>query len=206
MRRARGDLPFPHPATAGRSSSTSSSPSSTASRSSASRRLSPLIPPPPPAASRAHPAASALRLRRKRALAPAHFIKKTSSIICDFHFPEVFGLDILFPHTFRFLHQKRAGISWFCTKKFWERRQNHTIWPRHQYLTGRVARSGGWGGARQEVMASRREGGLELVVPRAGPEVRQHPRVTRRAGGGAEATRAPCDAGPGVVRVGGCRS
>jgi hypothetical protein len=38
----------------------------------------------------------------------------TTSIICDFHFPVDFWLDLLFPHIFWFLHQNRLGIGGFA--------------------------------------------------------------------------------------------
>jgi hypothetical protein len=41
----------------------------------------------------------------------------TPSIICDFHFPVDFRLDILFPHIVWFLHQNRVGISGFTLTK-----------------------------------------------------------------------------------------
>ncbi len=44
-------------------------------------------------------------------------IHHTSSIICDFHFPVDFRLDILFPHIFWFLHQSWVGIGWFTLTK-----------------------------------------------------------------------------------------
>jgi hypothetical protein len=40
-------------------------------------------------------------------------IQHTTSIICDFHMPVDFMLDILFPHIFWFLHQNRVGIDGF---------------------------------------------------------------------------------------------
>jgi hypothetical protein len=44
-------------------------------------------------------------------------IQHTPSIICDFHFPVDFSLDILSPHIFWFLHQNRVGIGWFTLTK-----------------------------------------------------------------------------------------
>jgi hypothetical protein len=44
-------------------------------------------------------------------------IHHTPSIICDFHCPIDFGLDILFPHIFWFLHQNQVGKSWFTLTK-----------------------------------------------------------------------------------------
>ncbi len=47
-----------------------------------------------------------------------NFIKHhTPSIICDFHFPADFRLDILFPHIFWFLHQNWVGIGGFALTK-----------------------------------------------------------------------------------------
>jgi hypothetical protein len=40
-----------------------------------------------------------------------------SSNICDFHFPVDFGLNVLFPHIFWFLHQNRVGMSGFTLTK-----------------------------------------------------------------------------------------
>ncbi len=40
-------------------------------------------------------------------------IQHTPSIICDFHVPVDFRLDILFPHIFWFLHQNSVGIGGF---------------------------------------------------------------------------------------------
>ncbi len=39
-------------------------------------------------------------------------IQHTPSIVCDFHLPVDFRLDILFPHIFWFLHQNWVGIEW----------------------------------------------------------------------------------------------
>jgi hypothetical protein len=44
-------------------------------------------------------------------------IHYTPSIICDFHCPVDFRLDILFPHIFWFLHQNRVGIGGFTLTK-----------------------------------------------------------------------------------------
>ncbi len=46
-------------------------------------------------------------------------INHTPSIICDFHFPVDFRLDILFPHIFWFLHQNWVGINGFTLTKLW---------------------------------------------------------------------------------------
>ncbi len=44
-------------------------------------------------------------------------IHHTPSIICDFHLPVDFRLDILFPHIFGFLHQNWVGIYGFTLTK-----------------------------------------------------------------------------------------
>ncbi len=44
-------------------------------------------------------------------------IHHTPSIICDFHFPVDFRLDVLSPHIFWFLHQNWVGIGWFTLTK-----------------------------------------------------------------------------------------
>ncbi len=44
-------------------------------------------------------------------------IQHTPSIICDFHFPVDFRLNILFPHIFWFLHQNWVGIDGFTVTK-----------------------------------------------------------------------------------------
>jgi hypothetical protein len=44
-------------------------------------------------------------------------IHHTPSIICDFHCPVDFRLDILFPHIFWFLHQNRVGLGGFTLTK-----------------------------------------------------------------------------------------
>ncbi len=44
-------------------------------------------------------------------------IHHTPSIICGFHFPVDFRLNILSPHIFWFLHQNWVGIGWFTLTK-----------------------------------------------------------------------------------------
>ena len=44
-------------------------------------------------------------------------IQHKQSIICNFHFPVDFRLDILYPQIFWFLHQNWVGIGWFTLTK-----------------------------------------------------------------------------------------
>jgi hypothetical protein len=44
-------------------------------------------------------------------------IHHTASIVCDFHFPVDFRLDVLFPHILWFLHQNWVGIGGFTQTK-----------------------------------------------------------------------------------------
>jgi hypothetical protein len=44
-------------------------------------------------------------------------VQHTPSIICDFHLPVDFSLDILFPCIFWFLHQNWVGAGWFTLTK-----------------------------------------------------------------------------------------